>query len=79
MALLCAFTGVRAGELFALRWRHLDFERGVLQVPKPFILGWSVAAKATTGQSIEKAAVSPTPRLFADDRSAQTFRQVKLM
>jgi len=32
MALLCAFTGVRAGELLALRWRHVDFERGVLQV-----------------------------------------------
>ncbi len=32
MVLLCAFTGVRAGELFALRWRHIDFERGVLQV-----------------------------------------------
>lgn len=32
MALLCIFTGVRAGELFALRWRHVDIERGVLQV-----------------------------------------------
>lgn len=32
MALLCAFTGVRAGELFALRWRHVDLDRGVLQV-----------------------------------------------
>ena len=32
MAVLCAFTGVRAGELFALRWRHADFARGVLQV-----------------------------------------------
>ena len=32
MVLLCAFTGVRAGELFALRWRHVDLARGVLQV-----------------------------------------------
>jgi integrase len=32
MVLVCAFTGVRAGELFALRWRHVDFERGILQV-----------------------------------------------
>ena len=32
MVLVCAFTGVRAGELFALRWRHVDLERGVLQV-----------------------------------------------
>ena len=32
MALLCGFTGVRAGELFAFRWRHVDLERGVLQV-----------------------------------------------
>ena len=32
MALVCAFTGVRAGELFALRWRHVDFARGILQV-----------------------------------------------
>ena len=32
MVLLCGFTGVRAGELFALKWRHVNFERGVLQV-----------------------------------------------
>jgi len=32
MVLLCAFTGVRARELLALRWRHLDFEHSVLQV-----------------------------------------------
>lgn len=32
MTLVCIFTGVRAGELFALRWRHVDFGRGVLQV-----------------------------------------------
>ena len=32
MVLLGAFTGVRAGELLALRWRHIDLERGVLQV-----------------------------------------------
>jgi len=32
MAVACLFTGVRAGELFALRWCHVDFERGVLQV-----------------------------------------------
>jgi len=32
MVLVCAFTGVRAGELIALRWRHVDLERGVLQV-----------------------------------------------
>jgi integrase len=32
MVLLCGFTGVRAGELLALRWRHIDVERGVLQV-----------------------------------------------
>jgi integrase len=32
MVLVCAFTGVRAGELFALRWRHVDFDRSILQV-----------------------------------------------
>lgn len=32
MVLVCALTGVRAGELFALRWRHVDFDCGVLQV-----------------------------------------------
>ena len=32
MTLVCAFTGLRAGELFALRWRHVNLDRGVLQV-----------------------------------------------
>ncbi len=32
MVSVCIFTGVRAGELFAMRWRHVDFERGVLRV-----------------------------------------------
>ncbi len=32
MVLVCIFSGVRAGELFALRWRHIDFGRGVLRV-----------------------------------------------
>jgi integrase len=32
MALLCGFTGIRAGELFALRWHYVDLERSVLQV-----------------------------------------------
>ena len=32
MVLVCLLTGVRAGELFALRWRHVDFERGILHV-----------------------------------------------
>jgi integrase len=32
MVLVCIFTGVRAGELFALRWHHVDFARGVLRV-----------------------------------------------
>ena len=40
MALVCAFTGVRAGELFALRWRHIDLARGVLQVRESVHRGW---------------------------------------
>jgi len=32
MVLVCIFSGVRAGELFALRWRHIDFGRGALRV-----------------------------------------------
>jgi integrase len=32
MVLVCMLAGVRAGELFALRWRHVDFQRGVLRI-----------------------------------------------
>ena len=32
MVLLCAFTGLRAGELLAQRWHHVDLDRGALQV-----------------------------------------------
>jgi integrase len=32
IVLLLVTTGSRIGELFALRWKHLDFERGILQI-----------------------------------------------
>jgi integrase len=49
MALVCIFTGVRAGELFALRWRHVDFGRGVLQVRESVYKGRYGPPKTQTG------------------------------
>lgn len=31
---LCLYTGIRIGELLALTWSDLDFEKGTLSVPK---------------------------------------------
>lgn len=35
MALLSLQTGMRAGEIFALKWSHLDFENGLIHVADP--------------------------------------------
>jgi integrase len=42
-----AYTGLRRGELYALRWRSIDFERGTLHV------GGTVARTAKNGLTIE--------------------------
>ena len=31
----CLFTGFRRGELFKLRWSHIDFDRGLVTLPDP--------------------------------------------
>lgn len=35
IALLSLHTGMRAGEIFALRWEHLDIDNGVIQITDP--------------------------------------------
>lgn len=49
MVLLCVFTGVRAGELFALRWRHVDFTSGVIQIRESVHNGEFGPPKTTSG------------------------------
>lgn len=35
MALVSLHTGMRAGEIFALKWGHLDFENGLIHIADP--------------------------------------------
>jgi integrase len=37
--LTAAFTGLRMGELLALRWRDVDFPGQIIRVPTGYVLG----------------------------------------
>jgi integrase len=39
LLIVAAFTGLRQGELLALRWRHVDFADRILHVQKNFVRG----------------------------------------
>jgi integrase len=48
MSLLSLHTGMRAGEIFALKWTHIDFENGLIHVADP------------KGRPARKAFMTPT-------------------
>jgi integrase len=54
--LMAAFTGLRQGELLALRWRDVDFERRVVRVHRTYKSGNGVGTpKSGRGRSVPMA------------------------
>jgi integrase len=53
--LTAAFTGLRQGELLALRWRDVDFARSVLRVRASYGLGHVTAPKSGNVRSVPLA------------------------
>jgi integrase len=47
-----AFTGLRQGELLALRWEHVDFVGGLLHVRRNFTSGVEKVPKGKRGRSV---------------------------
>src|SRR5262249_44933724 len=62
LGMLALSTGMRQGELLALRWRHLDLERGVLQVRATLkmIFGTLVIQETKTKRSRRRIALTPS-------------------
>ncbi len=52
MALLAIFTGLRVGELLALRWRHVDLEAGSLRVEEAIYRGLSGTPKTQSSKRL---------------------------
>jgi len=52
MYLTAAFSGLRRGELVALRWRDVDFEQRAIRVQGSFSLGEVVTPKSGKGRSV---------------------------
>lgn len=50
--LTAAFTGLRRGELVALRWRDVDFERSVIRVQASYANGQLTSPKSGKGRSV---------------------------
>jgi integrase len=50
--LTAAFTGLRMGELLALRWREVDFAAETIRVVRSFTLGGESSPKSGRGRSV---------------------------
>lgn len=50
-----AFTGLRQGELLALRWRNVDFERRAIRVERGFTLGVEGPPKSNRARRVPMA------------------------
>lgn len=72
---VAAFTGLRLGEVLALRWRHVSFERGTLTVAASWSAGHLTAPKSrhvrtvplATPAAAELARLAERGRFVADD------------
>jgi integrase len=53
--LTAAFTGLRIGELLALRWRCVDFERRSIRVERGFTLGVEDSPKSNRARAVPMA------------------------
>jgi integrase len=54
--LAAAFTGLRQGELIALRWRHVDFAGSAIRVPASYTNGHLTSPKSGKVRSVPMAA-----------------------
>jgi integrase len=52
MILTAAFTGLRMGELLALRWRHVDFANRILHVQRNYVEGEEDSPKSHRRRSV---------------------------
>jgi integrase len=52
LLIVAAFTGLRQGELLALRWRHIDFADRIVHVQKNFVRGEEDTPKSHRVRSV---------------------------
>ena len=60
MFLVAAFTGLRMGELLALRWRHVDFANRILHVQRSYVAGVEDTPKSPS--AAQRPALGPGRR-----------------
>ena len=70
MVLVAALTGLRRGELFALRWGAVDLEKGVLEVRESVYAGQFSTPK--TRSSVRRIPLSSPLVALLRDRKART-------
>lgn len=58
-------TGLRRGEVLALKWSDVDFERGTIQVQRSLTRG-EKSVKISTPKTEESARIVPLPRIAID-------------
>jgi integrase len=49
---VAAFTGLRQGEILALRWRHVDFQNAILHVQRNYVRGQEDTPKSHHVRSV---------------------------
>ena len=58
------FTGMRIGELLALQWKHIDFDRNEIHIEQALILNPEIDAKGQVGPYKTQVAVPKTASSF---------------
>lgn len=52
LMIVAAFTGLRQGELLALRWRHVDFQNAIVHVQRNYVRGQEDTPKSHRVRSV---------------------------